>query len=56
MGLLILAAHNQIRFFEIVIRFRRNRPDILGLGNGPFLLNRQVPGRKICDRGRLNAA
>jgi hypothetical protein len=34
-------------FIEIAIHLRQTRPDIPGLGNGPFLLKRRVPGRKF---------
>ncbi len=40
------AARNRIRFFEIAIHPRRSRPDDPCPGNGPFLLNRRVPGGK----------
>ena len=40
-------ARNRIKFIEIAIRFRQNRPDILCPGNRPFLLNRRVPGKKF---------
>jgi|SRR4051812_36318723 hypothetical protein len=57
LGLLMPIAHNQIRFFGIAIRFRQNRPDIPGPGNGPFLLKRRVSGRKfviaVTDGGLL---
>jgi hypothetical protein len=46
-GLLEPAACNRIKFIEIAIRFRQNRPGIPRPGNGPFLLNRRVPGRKL---------
>ena len=46
-GLLMPVARNRIRFIEIAIRFRQNRPDIPRPRNGPFLLNRRVPGRKF---------
>jgi len=50
-GTLIPVARNQIKFIEIAIHPQQNRPDIPGLGNGPFLLNRQYRA-EICDRGR----
>src|SRR4051812_37764236 len=31
--LLMPVAHNRIKFIEIALRFRQNRPDIPGLGN-----------------------
>jgi hypothetical protein len=40
-------ARNQIRFIEIAIRSQQSRPDIPCPENGPFLLNRRVPGRKF---------
>src|SRR3954468_415428 len=46
-GLLDPVARNLIRFIEITIRFRRNRPDDPGPGNRPFFLERRVPGRKF---------
>jgi hypothetical protein len=46
-GLLDPVARNLIRFIEIAIRFRRNRPDDPGPGNRPFLLKRRVPDRKF---------
>jgi hypothetical protein len=46
LGLLIPIACNRIRFIEIAIHLRRNRPDIPHPRNGPFLLNRRIPGRK----------
>jgi hypothetical protein len=45
-GLLDPAARNRSRFIEITIRFQQNRPDIHRSGNGPFLFERRVPGRK----------
>ena len=45
-GLLMPVARNRIRFIEIAIHLRQNRPDIPRPGNGPFLLERRVPGRK----------
>jgi hypothetical protein len=39
-------ARNRIKFIAIAIHLRQTRPDIPGLENGPFLLNRRVPGRK----------
>jgi hypothetical protein len=50
-GLLEPVARNLIRFIEIAIRFRQNRPDIPSLGNGPFFLERRVPGRKSVIAG-----
>jgi hypothetical protein len=46
-GLLEPVARNRIRFIEIAIHPRRNRPDIPCPRNGPFRLNRQVPGRNL---------
>jgi hypothetical protein len=40
-------ARNRIKFIAIAIHLRRGRPDIPGLENGPFFLNRQVPGRNL---------
>ena len=45
--LLMSVARNLIRFIEIAIHLRQNRPDIPRLGNGPFLLNRRVLGRNL---------
>src|SRR4051794_36887755 len=45
-GLLIPVVRNRTRFIEIAIHLRRTRPDIPHLENGPFLLERRVPGRK----------
>jgi hypothetical protein len=50
-GLLDPAARNRSRFIEIAIRFRWNRPDISCPENGPFLLERRVPGRKSVIAG-----
>jgi hypothetical protein len=51
-GLLEPVARNLIKFIEIAIHLRQARPDIPGLENGPFLLNRRLPVQKFCDRGR----
>src|SRR4051812_47813583 len=54
-GLLDPPARNPIRFIEIAIRFRRNRPDIAHPGNGPFLLNRRVPVQKSVIAGGVTS-
>jgi hypothetical protein len=46
-GLLEPVARNRIKFIEIAIHLRQNRPAIPGPGNGPFLFERRVPGRKF---------
>src|SRR3954469_2155363 len=46
-GLLMPVARNRSRFFKIAIRFRQNAVKYLHPRNGPFLLKRQVPGRKF---------
>jgi hypothetical protein len=55
--LLMPVARNRIKFIEIAIHLRRNRPDIPHPRNGPFFLNRRVPGRKsviaVADGGFL---
>src|SRR3954453_5472599 len=50
-GTLDPVAHNRTRFIAIAIHLRQAGPDIPGLGNGPFLLNRRVPGRKSVIAG-----
>ena len=47
MGLLVPVARNPAGFFQIAIRFRQSRPDVPRPRNGPFRLNRRVPGGKI---------
>jgi hypothetical protein len=46
-GTLMPVARNRIKFIEIAIHLRQNRPAIPGPGNGPFLFERRVPGRKF---------
>jgi hypothetical protein len=46
-GLLIPIARNRSRFIAIAIHLRRNRPNNPHPRNGPFLLNRRVPGRNF---------
>jgi hypothetical protein len=44
-------ARNLIRFIEITIRFRRNRPGIPRPQNEPFFFERRVPSRKSVIEG-----
>src|SRR3954464_3657613 len=50
-GLLDPVARNLIRFIEITIRFRRNRPGIPRPENEPFFFERRVPSRKSVIEG-----
>jgi hypothetical protein len=46
-GLLMPIARNRSRFIEIAIHLQQSRPDNPHPRNGPFLLERRVPGRNL---------